>query len=175
MGLLKDLYNKQRKDKMDLVISGEYEEKTVYSPVEGKIINLSEVPDEVFASKTLGDGIAVYPYSGKVYAPFNGKVSVLFSTKHAIGLISDNGIEILLHIGIDTVRMNGEGFRAYVENGAEIKAGQLLLDFDIAKIEKMGLNPVVMIVITNQNETGSLVFEQNNTVKCMQKIISIGS
>ena len=172
MRLLKDFSLRKKSETTFIKIDGAYERKTIYSPAEGKWMALSEVPDEVFASKALGDGIAIFPSIGKLYSPVNGKVTALFPTNHAVGMISEDGMEILLHIGIDTVTMNGDGFQSYVTNDTDVKAGQLLIDFDINKIEKNGLNPCVMILVTNHNELGRMTIERYTEVNCLQKILS---
>lgn len=127
----------------------------------------------MFASKALGEGIAVYPNEGKLYAPVNGEVTTLFPTNHAIGIISDEGIEILLHIGIDTVTMDGNGFQSYIKVGQRVKVGQLLIEFDIKKIESYELSACVMIIVTNHSEVGTLVVEEQGNTDSLQKIISV--
>lgn len=125
------------------------EKNTVYAPIKGNYIPLSEVKDETFASEVLGKGIGVIPTEGKVYAPFNGKVETIFDTKHAIGLLSEDGVEALIHVGINTVELNGQHFTAHVESGAEVKAGQLLLEFDIDAIKAAGYRIDTPVIITN--------------------------
>lgn len=125
------------------------EKNTVYAPIKGNYIPLSEVKDETFASEVLGKGIGVIPTEGKVYAPFNGKVETIFDTKHAIGLLSEDGVEALIHVGINTVELNGQHFTAHVESGAEVKVGQLLLEFDIDAIKAAGYHIDTPVIITN--------------------------
>lgn len=120
----------------------------IYAPIEGQLISLQEVPDSTFASECMGKGIAVIPDQGKVYAPFNGTVSLVFPTKHAIGLTSQNGTEVLIHIGLDTVELEGKYFDVHVQVGDTIQKGQLLVDFDLEKISEK--YPVTTpIIITN--------------------------
>lgn len=121
-------------------------------PIHGEVIPLSEVPDETFASGVLGDGIGVRPAEGKVYAPFDGTVAAVFDTKHAIGLEAAEGFEVLIHIGIDTVSLNGGPFTVYVEAGDSVKEGQLLAEFDMEQIQAAGLETVSPIIITNPGE-----------------------
>lgn len=161
----------QKNSALNLLI--EYEAKSIYSPTDGTVIPLESVPDEVFASKALGDGVAIYPNTGNLYSPVNGKVSTLFSTKHALGIISVDGMEILLHIGIDTVTMDGDGFESYINIGEEVKAGQLLIKFDISKIKNYGLNPCVMVIVTNLQAVGEIVIEERDKVNFLQKIVSV--
>lgn len=120
----------------------------IYAPIEGQLISLQEVPDSTFASECMGKGIAIIPDQGKVYAPFNGTVSLVFPTKHAIGLTSQNGTEVLIHIGLDTVELEGKYFDVHVQAGDTIQKGQLLVDFDLEKISEK--YPVTTpIIITN--------------------------
>ena len=120
-------------------------------PCKGKVIAREEIPDETFAAGILGDGIGVVPEEGIVVAPFDGTVTSVFDTKHAITLEKD-GMEVLIHIGVNTVNMQGEGFSAFVEEGAEVKAGQKLLGFDRAAIAKAGYNDTVVMLLTNSDD-----------------------
>ncbi len=125
------------------------EDTQILNPIEGEIIPLSEVKDEAFASEALGKGFAINPTVGKVVAPFNGKVAAIFPTKHAIGLESETGVEILIHVGLNTVELGGEHFEVFVESGQEVKQGQLLSTFDIEKIKAAGYPTQVPVVVTN--------------------------
>ena len=120
-------------------------------PVEGKVIPREDIPDETFATGILGDGIGVEPTSGTVVAPFDGTVTSVFDTKHAVTLEKD-GMEVLIHIGVNTVNMNGDGFTAYVAEGDEVKAGQRLLGFDSAKIKAAGYSDCVVMLLTNSDD-----------------------
>ncbi len=120
-------------------------------PCKGKVISREEIPDETFAAGILGDGIGVVPEDGIVVAPFDGTVTSVFDTKHAITLEKD-GMEVLIHIGVNTVNMQGEGFTAFVEEGAEVKAGQKLLGFDRDAIAKAGYNDTVVMLLTNSDD-----------------------
>ncbi|BBF43371.1 PTS system, sucrose-specific IIB component [Lachnospiraceae bacterium KM106-2] len=124
-------------------------ENTVYSPLEGNAIPLTTVNDATFAGEVLGKGYAVVPKTGRVVAPFDAKVETLFDTKHAIGLTSKDGIEVLIHVGINTVELNGQCFNAYVAEGDEVKAGQLLLEFDINGIKEAGYDTTTPVIVTN--------------------------
>ena len=119
--------------------------------MEGQAIPMSEVPDGTFAAEVLGKGMAVIPESGKVVSPVNGTVATVFDTKHAIGLLSDDGVEILIHVGINTVEMNGEPFTVHVSDGDTIKAGQLLLTADLEKIKAAGYNTTTPMIVTNSD------------------------
>ena len=120
---------------------------------------LTEVPDQVFSEKMMGDGIAIKPSQGEVRAPFNGKVQMIFPTKHAIGLVSDSGLELLIHIGLDTVKLNGEGFTLHVEEGQEVKQGDLLINFDLDYIRNHAKSDITPIIVTQGNIT-NLDFKQ---------------
>ncbi|MBQ6030580.1 MAG: PTS glucose transporter subunit IIA [Oscillospiraceae bacterium] len=124
---------------------------TVLQPVPGKVIPMEEIPDETFASGVLGEGVGVVPTAGVVVAPFDGEVTSVFDTKHAITLEA-NGMELLIHVGINTVSMNGEGFTALVQDGDKVKAGQPLLNFDVSKIKAAGCNETVVVMLTNAED-----------------------
>ncbi len=124
---------------------------TVLQPVPGKVIPMEEIPDETFASGVLGEGVGIVPTAGVVVAPFDGEVTSVFDTKHAITLEA-NGMELLIHVGINTVSMNGEGFTALVQDGDKVKAGQPLLNFDVSKIKAAGCNETVVVMLTNAED-----------------------
>lgn len=126
--------------------------KKIESPLAGTVIPLSEVHDEVFASEMMGKGCAVIPEEGKVYAPFDGKVVGLLDSHHAVGMESTDGVEILIHVGMDTVKLNGRCFTIHVEEGEQVKKGQLLLEFDILGIKEAGYEVTTPIVVTNSDE-----------------------
>ena len=129
----------------------------ITSPLKGNIIALSEVKDEAFASEAMGKGIAIEPSEGKVVSPFNGKVVSLFPTKHAIGLLSDDGVEMLIHVGLDTVNLNGKYFEAHVKQDQRISKGQTLVTFNLGKIREEGYITQVPIIITNTYEYSDVV------------------
>lgn len=125
----------------------------IMAPIKGKVVPLSEVPDPAFADKQMGQGIAILPSEGKVYAPFDGQVAHLIKkSKHAIMLTDTNGVQILIHVGINTVSLKGEGFTAHVETGAEISKGQLLLEFDMDRIQEAGLPVITPVIIPDGQE-----------------------
>ncbi|MRJ48352.1 PTS transporter subunit IIABC [Fundicoccus ignavus] len=122
---------------------------TIQSPMSGTAMNLSEVPDPAFASGALGNGFGVEPNDGKVTSPITGQVMMVFETKHAIGLVAENGVEVMIHVGLDTVNMKGEGFTAHVKAGDQVKVGDLLLEVDLDSVKAAGHPTVTPIVITN--------------------------
>ena len=127
-------------------------EKKVDSPLNGQVISLNEVHDEVFSSEMMGKGCAIIPSEGKVYAPFDGKIVAVTESHHAIGMESNDGIEILIHVGMDTVNLNGKGFNIHVEEGQQVKKGQLMLEFDIEQIKAAGYEVTTPVIITNTDE-----------------------
>lgn len=122
---------------------------TLKSPMTGKILPLSDVPDQVFSSGAMGKGIAIDPENGELIAPADGEITTIFPTGHAVGITTKDGIEILIHIGMDTVELEGEGFETFVNQGDQVKAGDLLVRFDIEKIKAAGYSTITPIVITN--------------------------
>ena len=128
----------------------------VNQPIEGKIIPLNQVEDDAFSQEVLGKGIAIIPSEGKVYAPFDGTVITLFPTKHAIGIVSDNGCEVLIHIGMNTVQLNGKYFTSHVQQGDKVKKRQLLVEFDIDHILQEGYNLETPVIITNTKDYSNI-------------------
>lgn len=119
------------------------------SPLSGKLISLSDVNDEVFSQGILGDGFAIIPNSGQLYAPADCQIFDIFDTKHAISLVCDNGAELLIHIGIDTVKLEGRPFFPKTHKGDYVKAGDLIMEFDINEINKEGYDIVTPIILSN--------------------------
>ena len=106
----------------------------------------------MFANESMGPSVGINPTDNQIYAPFDGKVKMVFPTNHAIGLESNHGVEVLIHVGVDTVNMNGEGFKAFVQQGDEVKQGDLLLTFDFKKIKEAGNSDCVIVAVTNSSE-----------------------
>ena len=128
------------------------EAHTIYAPVSGKVIDRTDIPDETFASGAMGDGAGIDPAEGVVTAPFDGEVVSVMDTGHAVGLVSEDGMELLIHAGVDTVKMNGEGFYMLAKEGQKVKTGEKLLEFDIDKIRKAGFSPVTAVLVTNSDD-----------------------
>ncbi|CVI72794.1 PTS system beta-glucoside-specific EIIBCA component [Clostridiales bacterium CHKCI001] len=145
------------------------EKDTIYAPVEGNVIAREEIKDETFAAGVLGDGVGIEPTVGEVVAPFNGTVSALFDTKHAIGLTSSDGIELLIHVGINTVELGGKHFEAYVNTGDEVKAGQKLVSFDIPAIKKAGYDVTTAVLVSNRDQVTVL---KKGPAKKMDKLLT---
>ena len=128
----------------------------VYTPVKGKVIDLKDVPDQVFSEKMLGDGMALEPEGDRINSPFEGEVVTIFPTNHAIGLKSKEGIEFLIHIGIDTVELNGKGFERLVSEGEKIDIGTPLIKIDRGEIKKSGKSLITPVIITNMDKIESI-------------------
>lgn len=141
----------------------------ISSPIKGKVVYLENVQDPVFSQKLLGDGIAILPewgfFGGKqqVCSPISGEVVMLFETQHAVGLLTEAGTEILIHIGIDTVNLNGVGFSALVKVGEQVRNGTPLIEVDFKKISKAGYDPTTLVIATNKTVDALLVPENNIT------------
>lgn len=142
-------------------LSGKIE---IASPIPGEVLPLTSVPDETFSTGVLGNGMAVEPSEGKVYAPFDGECENLADTFHALGLMSDTGISLLIHVGLETVGLGGKPFKAHVQTGDRIKKGQLLLEFDIPAIKAAGCPTITSVLVTNEDEVGDAKFENNQIV-----------
>lgn len=147
--------------------------KEVKSPISGKVIELEKVDDPVFSSGAMGKGIAIEPMDNKVYAPFNGTIEFIAETKHAIGLLSEDGVEVLIHVGMDTVKMQGRGFNVKTSANSKVKAGDLLLEFDKNAIEKEGYSLITPVVITNADNYEDKALCINEEVKNGRTIINL--
>jgi len=149
------------------------EVKEIKSPISGKVIELEKVNDPVFSSGAMGKGVAIEPLDNKVYAPFNGTIEFIADTKHAIGLLSEEGVEVLIHVGMDTVKMNGRGFNVKTSVNSKVKAGDLLLEFDRNIIEKEGYSLITPVVITNADNYEDKALCINEEVKNGMSIINL--
>ena len=138
--------------------------KDLMAPVAGKVLSLADVPDDVFSQGLIGQGIAIEPSEGRLIAPTDGTIEMVYETKHALGMRTDNGAELLFHIGLDTVQLNGKYFESHVQVGQHVQAGELLETFDVAKIKAAGYNPITMMVVTNQDSYTVAVDESNETL-----------
>lgn len=143
------------------------------SPLKGKVLKLSEVKDEAFASGVLGQGAAVEPEEGVLYAPADGTVSALFPTGHAIGFTTQTGLELLMHVGMDTVQLDGKGFKAFVETGETVKQGQKLLEFDRKLISEAGYSLVTPVLVTNSDDFEQVEITGDEKVKAGDLLLSI--
>lgn len=148
-------------------------EENISAPIQGKVIPLSKVEDQAFAGGDLGNGVAIIPSVGEIKAPFDGEITTLFPTLHAIGITGDNGIEMLIHIGFDTVKLNGKPFTAKVKQGDHVKKGDLLITFDIEKIKAAGCGITTPIIITNTANYLDVVPKDIEEAKFGDNIITI--
>ena len=137
----------------------------IYAPCKGRVVPLAEVPDPVFADKVLGDGFAVIPA--------DGEVAMVFDTLHAVTLTSTQGAEILIHIGLDTVTLKGEPFKAHVAAGDKVKKGDLLIEADLDKIEKAGLNTIIPVLICNTDDYGKISLQKEGDVSADEAVLKL--
>lgn len=150
----------------------------IATPISGELINLNQVNDKTFSSGSVGQGFAIKPSDGKVLAPFDATVRQVFTTRHAVGLVGDNGVVLLIHIGLGTVELNGTGFVSYVEQGQRVKKGQELIEFWDPTIKKAGLDDTVIVIVTNSGKfsdidlmakTGQAVQAEDNILELKVK------
>lgn len=146
-------------------------EQVIMAPLSGTLRKLEEVPDPVFAGKMVGEGIAVEPSEGIVVAPFDGEIVQLFPTKHAIGLCSASGLEILIHIGLETVSLQGEGFEAFVKQGDQVKMGEKLITFDMKIINDKASSTITPVILTNGDTVKSFDVSKETTVIAGQSTV----
>ncbi|TKD72062.1 PTS sugar transporter subunit IIA [Pseudalkalibacillus hwajinpoensis] len=137
--MLKKLFGKKEKS-LDEVI---------YAPLNGEVVELETVPDPTFSQKMMGDGVAIEPTDGKVVSPVNGKIIQFFHTKHAVGIESESGLEILIHVGLETVGMGGEGFEGHVKEGDKVKIGDPLITVDLDLVKEKASSTITPVIITN--------------------------
>ncbi|WP_251388859.1 beta-glucoside-specific PTS transporter subunit IIABC [Mediterraneibacter agrestimuris] len=147
-------------------------ELILFSPVNGCVVAIEEVNDEAFASKAMGDGVGIIPIDGKVYAPCDGTASVVFPTGHALG-ISVNGVDVLIHIGIDTVELDGKGFETHVKQGDTVKQGDLLVSFDKDFIEAQGYDSTVIFIVTDMGNKKDIKSFTRKDVQVEEKVIEL--
>ena len=153
--------------------TAETAEETLTSPVNGTQIPLSEVADEIFASEMLGTTVAVEPADGKIVAPCDGEVSNIFETGHAVCITTESGGELLIHIGIDTVKMDGKGFTKKVSDGDKVHAGDILVEADLEEIKNAGYQTTTMMILTNTDEFGNVTKAEPAEVKTTSKVMTL--
>ena len=149
------------------------ESEIVASPVTGMVFPLNLANDPVFASGAMGQGIAITPLDQMIYAPFDGEVTISFATGHAFGLRSDKGAEVLIHVGIDTIALNGEGFESFVAQGDRVKLGDPIVRFDKEIIEKADLETTTMVIITNSTDYLSLTTLADETIQHGENLLRL--
>lgn len=147
--------------------------KIIYAPVSGEIIDLKNVADPVFSSEAMGKGLAIIPSKGEIIAPLNGVITALYESKHAYGMVTDSGIELLIHIGIDTISMSGDGFESFVSKGQHVTQGEKLSTFDIEKIKKNDLDPMVMLIVTNTFKYENVSILNHGSINQNQAVLEV--
>lgn len=147
--------------------------KKLYAPIQGTIVPRNEIPDDTFAAGILGDGVGIDPEEGVVVAPFDGEISSVTDTKHAIGITGPADMEVLIHVGVDTVNMKGDGFELLVEEGQKVKAGQKLMTFDIAKIKAAGYSPVAAVLLTNSDDYPEFKVVKTGKTKRLEEVFTV--
>lgn len=172
MGFLDNIFHSKEKKELDhsLTKSIICEPKTMYSPLKGTVVPLSQVSDPVFAEEVMGPGVGIEPEEGALYAPVDGEIISVFPTGHAIGMKTEEGMEVLLHIGIDTVQMEGDGFQAFVKQGDQVKAGELLVEFDCAKIIEKGYKTTTMVLVPNAAILGTMSQPHTGAVEVLDPL-----
>ncbi|MGB9813736.1 MAG: PTS sugar transporter subunit IIA [Thermovenabulum sp.] len=149
------------------------EKLEVFASLTGRVLDIENVPDEVFSKKMLGDGIAIEPSEGELTSPFDGKVKQVFSTGHAL-VLESRGIPFLIHVGIDTVKLKGEGFRLYVNEGDAVKKGQLLLTFDKELIFNKGFSLITPVIIPDMKRVkGIIKTDKKNVIKGVDVLLEV--
>lgn len=148
-------------------------EKTLFAPLQGNVVPREQIPDETFASGVLGDGVGIEPEIGEVTAPFDGVISSVTDTRHAIGITGPGDMEVLIHVGVDTVNMKGDGFELFVAEGDHVKAGQRLLAFDIDKIKAAGYSTTTAVLLTNSDDYAAFRVLKTGKTDRMEKIFTI--
>ncbi|HBG7050168.1 TPA: PTS glucose transporter subunit IIA [Clostridioides difficile] len=161
------------KEEIKEVKSTKLEREIVTSPIKGEVLKLSDIEDAAFASGVLGQGVAIIPSDGKVVAPVDGVVTTLFPSLHAIGILSDTGVEVLIHIGLNTIQLEGRGFEACIKQGDRITKGQTILNFDVDAIKELGYSTVTPIVITNSSQFLDVVETESKNIELEDNLITV--
>ncbi len=170
-----DEMNHENMSKSDTVATDSYNKTTIRlgNPVAGKVEDITKTPDEAFASKMMGDGIVIFPTEEYVVAPCDAKVEFIFDTNHAIGLATDFGLEMLIHVGIDTVELKGQGFKMLVKQGDMVKRGDKLIEFDLAYINKNAKSSATVLAFSNMEVIDSLHILKTNNVKALEDVLEV--
>jgi glucose-specific phosphotransferase system IIA component len=144
----------------------------ICSPIDGEVLPINEAPDPVFSEKTMGDGFCIAPANGYVYSPVDGIIGAVFKTKHAVGIQADNGLEVILHFGLDTVELNGEGFEIHVDNGDRVKVGDKIMTVNLDFVRNNAPSVITPVVITNLN--GKIVeLIKKGSTKAGEKVLLV--
>lgn len=152
---------------------GDKKREEILAPVEGEAVALSEVNDPAFNQEILGKGIAIIPSKGRIVAPVSGELTVLFETKHAISITTDGGAQVMIHIGLDTVNLKGEGFKSFKNQGEHVKAGDLLLEFNMDEIKNKGYDLITPVIVLNTPDYPDMECHFGKQVKELEPIIEL--
>lgn len=155
------------------IFGGSAEKKQILAPVAGRVIPMKDVADPTFSQEILGKGVAIVPTEGKFVAPVSGEVVVMFETKHAVSIRTDDGTELIVHIGLDTVNLRGQYYKAYVKQGDRVKAGDLLVEADLEKIKAAGYDVTTPVIICNTSDYPSMVCHTGMEVKALEPVIDL--
>lgn len=145
----------------------------IVSPMRGTCVSMKEVSDPTFSEEILGRGVAIKPVEGKVYSPADGMITTMFPTGHAVGITTDEGVELLVHVGLDTVAMKGDGFNIIAKEGQRVRKGDLLIDADLEKIEKAGYDTITPVVICNSDDYIEINVNTDNKVGAGDVIVEL--
>lgn len=167
MGIFNKVFGKEK------VAEPPCEPLTVYAPAQGKVIELNEFPDELFSQEVMGPGCGILPEGDTVCSPFNGTVTQVVDTLHAIGITSKDGVELLIHVGVDTVKMNGEGFSCHVKKGQAIQKGMPLISFSSEAIKKAGYSDAIAVVVTNIDEFSGAELKITGPIEAGDQLLKI--
>ncbi|WP_280768320.1 PTS sugar transporter subunit IIA [Salipaludibacillus daqingensis] len=159
--MLKKLFGLDKKEAKTVEMPEADGKDVLASPATGEVVSLSEVPDPTFAEKMMGDGLAIKPSEGVIVSPVHGEIMQLFPTKHAVGIKTVNGIEILIHIGIETVNMQGEGFKSFVKEGDKVAKGDKLIEFDMDLVNEKAESTITPVIITNGDIVSNIDKQEN--------------
>lgn len=173
--LYKDEPVDEAKSLSDEKVTTDGKKTVLYAPMKGKILPLSQAKDEAFSQGLLGNGIVIEPDEGRIYSPADGLVSVLFPTLHAIGIQTDTGAELLIHIGLNTVELNGQGFKAHIKQGDRIKKGDLMIEVDLNFIKEKNLCTQTPVIVTNTEDMGDFIFSEATDVEPGDEIMTVYS
>lgn len=166
MGIFDKIFHKE--ESTDTMLPADL---AIYSPIEGTAIKLEDFPDPIFAGGAMGQGCGIEPHQEILYAPFDGEISTLSDTLHAVGITGTNGIELLIHIGVDTVDMNGKGFSSKVKNGEKVKKGAELIQFSRKAIKEAGHPDTIAVIVINSDDYASIEMAAESSVHAGEKLL----
>ena len=173
VNFLNRLFKKQTETSSTGETTQPFTSAVIFSPLTGRVIPLQTISDPVFSQEMMGKGIAIEPTDGKVTSPIAGKVVMLFDTHHAIGLKSEDGVEVLIHVGMDTVELKGKGFTPHVKNGDNVAVGDLLIEVDLNFIQEAGYSIVTPVVITNTADYSSIEPHLVDSIATQETILTV--